>query len=82
LLNLNPLIKYHCLPKNIGRDQPVQKNIHSLSTFSDIVDISIGAENHRMPYWSHCRNEQVYILFYITTMNSVVKYLKGKLLLN
>jgi len=39
-------------------------NIHTLATFSDIVDIHIGTENHRMPYWSHCRNERVKFRFY------------------
>jgi len=36
--------------KNIGKDQPVQMNIHYLATFSDIVDIYNGTENHRMLY--------------------------------
>jgi len=52
--------------KNIGKDQPVQMNIHYLATFSDIVDIYNGTENHRMLYWSHCRNEHVQFRFYFT----------------
>ncbi|BAU00733.1 hypothetical protein VIGAN_10235000, partial [Vigna angularis var. angularis] len=39
-----------CNGKNIGKDQPVKMNIHSLAIFSDIVDIHIGTENHRMLY--------------------------------